>query len=103
MALPYIPTAQLGGKGQSGNYSQIIQPGYAIGTFDLWHYLGKNANGVSTYQKADGSTTASSTLTTDQRIKYVRSLNLFMAGATVSSIKTSTLTSWFVACMATKY
>ncbi|MDN3548562.1 SusC/RagA family TonB-linked outer membrane protein [Mucilaginibacter aquaedulcis] len=70
LALPYIQTAQLGGKGQSGNYSQIIQPGYALGTFDLWHYLGKNGNGVSTYEKADGSTTAAQPLTTDQFIKY---------------------------------
>ncbi|MFB0499308.1 iron complex outermembrane receptor protein [Mucilaginibacter sp. SG538B] len=68
--LPFIQTAQLGGKGQSGNYSQIIQPGYAIGTFDLWHYMGKNANGVSTYQKADGSVVATQPLTSDQFIKY---------------------------------
>ncbi|MGI4020962.1 MAG: SusC/RagA family TonB-linked outer membrane protein [Janthinobacterium lividum] len=47
-----IYTSQLGGKGQSGNYSQIITPGSAIGSFYLWHYLGKNANGVSTYQNA---------------------------------------------------
>ncbi|MFS2189927.1 TonB-dependent receptor domain-containing protein, partial [Mucilaginibacter sp. Mucisp84] len=68
--LNFIQTAQLGGKGQSGNYSQIIQPGYAIGTFDLWHYMGKNANGVSTYQKADGSVIATQPLTSDQFIKY---------------------------------
>ncbi|HEY9194935.1 MAG TPA: SusC/RagA family TonB-linked outer membrane protein, partial [Mucilaginibacter sp.] len=67
-AINYIQTAQLGGKGQSGNYSQIIQPGYAIGTYYLWHYLGKNDNGVSTYRKADGTTTASQPLTTDQFI-----------------------------------
>jgi hypothetical protein len=67
-AVTNIPSAQLGGKGQSGNYSQVIQPGYAIGTYYLWHYLGKNENGVSTYQKADGSTTAAQPLTTDQRI-----------------------------------
>ncbi|WP_184548392.1 SusC/RagA family TonB-linked outer membrane protein [Mucilaginibacter sp. FT3.2] len=67
-SLPYIQTAQLGGKGQSGNYSQIIQQGYAVGTYYLWHYLGKNADGVSTYQKADGSTTAAQPLTTDERI-----------------------------------
>ncbi|MBD1365425.1 TonB-dependent receptor [Mucilaginibacter sp. ZT4R22] len=67
-AVPNILSAQLGGKGQSGNYSQVIQPGYAIGTYYLWHYLGKNENGVSTYQKADGSTTAAQPLTTDQRI-----------------------------------
>ena len=61
-------TAQLGGKGQSGNYSQIIQPGSAVGTFTLWHYLGKNEAGVSTFQKADGSTTATQPLTTDQQV-----------------------------------
>jgi iron complex outermembrane receptor protein len=64
----YIQTAQLGGKGQSFLYSQIIQPGYALGTFNLWHYLGKNASGVSTYQKADGTTTAVQPLSTDTRI-----------------------------------
>ncbi|MFA6087789.1 SusC/RagA family TonB-linked outer membrane protein [Mucilaginibacter sp.] len=63
-----LPTAQLGGKGQSFLSSQIIQPGYPIGTFNLWHYMGKNANGVSTYQKADGTTIASQPLSTDQRI-----------------------------------
>ncbi|MFD1257637.1 SusC/RagA family TonB-linked outer membrane protein [Mucilaginibacter terrae] len=67
-ALNFIQTSQLGGKGQSGNYSQIIQPGYPIGTFNLWHYLGKNERGVSTYQKADGSTTAAQPLTTDAMI-----------------------------------
>lgn len=65
---PYIQTSQLGGKGQSGNYSQIIQPGSPIGTFNLWHYLGKNEKGISTYQKADGSVTAAQPLTTDQMI-----------------------------------
>ncbi|MEN0056802.1 MAG: SusC/RagA family TonB-linked outer membrane protein [Mucilaginibacter sp.] len=69
-ALPYIQTAQLGGKGQSGNFSQIIQPGYAVGTFDLWHYTGKNAQGVSTYEKADGTIIPTQPLTTDQFIKY---------------------------------
>lgn len=64
----YIQTAQLGGKGQSFLYSQIVQPGYALGTFNLWHYLGKNANGVSTYEKADGTTTAVQPLSTDTRI-----------------------------------
>jgi len=65
--LNYIQTAQLGGKGQSGNYSQRVEPGRPLGTFYLWHYLGKNNKGVSTYQKADGTTTATQPLTTDQR------------------------------------
>jgi len=66
--IPYIQTAQLGGKGQSGNYSQIVQPGSPLGTFKLWHYLGKNDQGVSTYQKADGTTTATQPLTTDMQL-----------------------------------
>ncbi|WP_374949161.1 SusC/RagA family TonB-linked outer membrane protein [Mucilaginibacter sp.] len=66
--LPSFYTAQLGGKGQSGNYSQIVQPGQPIGTFYLWHYAGKNANGVSTYQNAAGATIATQPLTTDQRV-----------------------------------
>ncbi|CAM3842143.1 TonB-dependent receptor [Mucilaginibacter galii] len=66
--LNFLQTSQLGGKGQSGNYSQIIQPGSPIGTFNLWHYLGKNEKGVSTYQKADGSVTAAQPLTTDQMV-----------------------------------
>lgn len=66
--LPQFYTAQLGGKGQSGNFSQIVQPGYALGTYYLWHYMGKNAAGVSTYLNAAGNTIATQPLTTDQRI-----------------------------------
>lgn len=54
-----IPVAVLGGKGQSGNWSQKVIEGQPIGTFTLWHYLGKDKNGVSTYQKADGTATTS--------------------------------------------
>lgn len=64
----YIQTAQLGGKGQSGIYSQIILPGYALGTFNLWHYMGKDPNGVSTFQSADGTAKASQPLSTDAKI-----------------------------------
>lgn len=66
--LAYIQTAQLGGKGQSGNYSQVIQPGQALGTFSLWNYAGKNAAGVSTYINAAGQTIATQPLTTDQKL-----------------------------------
>lgn len=66
--LPSFYTAQLGGKGQSGNYSQIVQPGQPIGTFYLWHYMGKNGTGISTYQNAAGATIATQPLTTDQRV-----------------------------------
>jgi iron complex outermembrane receptor protein len=64
----YIETAQLGGKGQSGIYSQIVKNGYALGTFNLWHYTGKDSAGISTYQKADGKITNQQPLTTDARI-----------------------------------
>ncbi|MDR3694028.1 TonB-dependent receptor [Mucilaginibacter sp.] len=67
--LPSFYTAQLGGKGQSGNYSQIVQPGYALGTFYLYHYVGKNAAGVSTYLNAAGNVIDTQPLTTDQRIE----------------------------------
>lgn len=66
--LSSIPTAQVGGKGQSGNYSQVVQPGYPLGTYYLWHYMGKSQAGVSSYQKADGSTIATQPLTTDARL-----------------------------------
>ncbi|PSL44199.1 iron complex outermembrane receptor protein [Chitinophaga niastensis] len=54
-----IPVAILGGKGQSGNWSQKVIEGQPVGTFTLWHYLGKDKDGISTYQKADGTTTTS--------------------------------------------
>jgi len=66
--ISYIQTAQLGGKGQSGNYSQIIQPGEALGTFKLWNYAGKNDAGVSTYVNAAGQTIATQPLTSDAKI-----------------------------------
>ncbi|HEY4150512.1 MAG TPA: SusC/RagA family TonB-linked outer membrane protein [Chitinophagaceae bacterium] len=65
----YIQTAQLGGKGQSGNYSQIVLPGQALGTFNLWHYMGKNQSGISTYENAAGNTIATQPLTTDARLE----------------------------------
>jgi iron complex outermembrane receptor protein len=55
----------VGGKGQSGIYDQRIQQGYPLGTFYLWHYEGKNAAGVSTYETANGSITATQPLSTD--------------------------------------
>ncbi|HEY0176935.1 MAG TPA: TonB-dependent receptor, partial [Pedobacter sp.] len=64
----YVQTAQLGGKGQSGIYSQIIQPGSALGTFDLWQYAGKNASGVSTYYNAAGKIVDTQPLSTDAQL-----------------------------------
>ncbi|MGY0037818.1 SusC/RagA family TonB-linked outer membrane protein [Pedobacter sp. NJ-S-72] len=66
--ISYIQTAQLGGKGQSGNYSQIVQPGQPLGTFNLWNYAGKNEAGVSTYVNAAGQTIATQPLTSDAKV-----------------------------------
>lgn len=66
--LNFIQTAQLGGKGQSFLYSQIIQPGLPLGTFNLWHYTGKNAAGVSSYENAAGQIISTQPLSTDVRL-----------------------------------
>jgi len=58
---PYIDAAFLGGQGQSDNWSQIIEAGHPIGTFDIWHYMGKNSSGVSVFRSAQGDTTSSPT------------------------------------------
>jgi iron complex outermembrane receptor protein len=64
-ALSSIPLAYLGGKGQSGNWSQVLMEGQPLGTFSLWHYMGKNDAGTSTFLTADGKTIASQPLTSD--------------------------------------
>ncbi|MCC9138036.1 SusC/RagA family TonB-linked outer membrane protein [Pontibacter silvestris] len=56
-SLSEIRTAELGGQGQSGNTSQIIREGMPLGTFNIWHYMGKNEEGVSQFLKADGTIT----------------------------------------------
>jgi TonB-linked SusC/RagA family outer membrane protein len=63
-----INTAFLGGQGQSDNWSQILQVGHPIGTFDIWHYAGKNQNGITQIEAADGADTLTPT-TADFRIK----------------------------------
>ncbi|GAA0553312.1 TonB-dependent receptor [Chitinophaga japonensis] len=55
--LTTIPTAYLGGKGQSGNWSQEVTEGQAIGSFYAWKYMGKDKDGVSQFLKADGTLT----------------------------------------------
>jgi len=51
-----IETAQIGGKGQSGNPTQIIKEGEPIGTFFVRQYAGRNSKGVSMFYKANGDT-----------------------------------------------
>ncbi|MGG9962107.1 SusC/RagA family TonB-linked outer membrane protein [Ferruginibacter sp. SUN106] len=67
-SLSSIPTAYLGGQGQTGNWSQVVKEGQPLGTFSLWHYMGKNTAGVSTFQKADGTIIASQPLTSDYQL-----------------------------------
>lgn len=62
---PFISTANIGGKGTSGLNGQRIQPGYPLGQFYLWHYEGKNAQGVSTYLNAAGQIVPTQPLATD--------------------------------------
>jgi TonB-dependent starch-binding outer membrane protein SusC len=106
---PYINTAFLGGQGQSDNWSQLIEAGHPIGTFDIWHYMGKNANGVSIFRSAQGDTTSSPS-TADFRLagnaqpqllmgwnntfKYQRfDLNFFFRAVTGAKILNATLAS----------
>lgn len=51
-----IRTAGIGGKGQSGNPTQILKEGEPIGTFFLRQYAGRNIKGVSMFYKANGDT-----------------------------------------------
>lgn len=51
-----IETAQIGGKGQSGNPTQIIREGDPIGTFFVRQFAGRNNQGVSMFYKANGDT-----------------------------------------------
>ncbi|MDQ4139987.1 MAG: TonB-dependent receptor, partial [Bacteroidota bacterium] len=106
-SLSEIKTAVLGGQGQSGNTSQIIREGTPLGTFNIWHYMGKNEQGVSQFLKADGTiTTTPSSL--DFRVagdaqpnllygwnnsfKYGNfDLNFFLRGVTGNKILNATL------------
>ena len=51
-----IETASIGGKGQSGNPTQVIKEGEPIGTFFVRQYAGRNDKGVSMFYKANGDT-----------------------------------------------
>ena len=51
-----IETAGIGGKGQSGNPTQVIKEGLPIGTFFVRQYAGRNVNGVTMFYKANGDT-----------------------------------------------
>jgi TonB-linked SusC/RagA family outer membrane protein len=62
----YIYTAYPNGTGQSNISTQIIQAGYPVGEFYTLHYLGKNANGISMFEDANGNPTIAPK-STDQR------------------------------------
>ncbi|MEO6232704.1 MAG: SusC/RagA family TonB-linked outer membrane protein [Ferruginibacter sp.] len=48
------------GAGQTGSTLQILKVGYPIGQFFTLSYAGKDANGISQYNKKDGSKTVGS-------------------------------------------
>jgi len=49
-----IWTAAIGGKGQSGNPTQIIKEGYPLGSFFLRKWAGRDASDVSLFYAANG-------------------------------------------------
>ncbi|WP_207421118.1 SusC/RagA family TonB-linked outer membrane protein [Desertivirga brevis] len=59
--LSSIPTAYLGGKGQSTNSSQIVTEGLPIGSFNIYRYAGKDEKGVTQMFKTDGTLTTAPT------------------------------------------
>lgn len=53
------------GPGQTGSTLQLLKVGKPIGQFFSLRYAGKDANGVSTFYKADGTTTTTPAIGTD--------------------------------------
>ena len=49
-----IRTAAIGGKGQSGNPTQVIKEGQPLGTFFLRQWAGRDESGVSLFYAANG-------------------------------------------------
>ena len=103
----YIYTGYPGGTGQSNINTQIIQAGYPVGQFYTLHYLGKDAQGISTFQDQNGNPTTSPK-STDQTylgnaqpafvfgwnnsFKYKNfDLNIFLRGVTGNKILNATL------------
>lgn len=105
--LPLIQTAYLGGRGQSGNASQRVQEGYALGSIYTWRYAGKNAEGVSQFYDKDGNLTTAPTSNDfyyignaqpkliygwNNTFKYKNfDLNFFLRGVTGNKIINATL------------
>lgn len=105
--LPLIQTAYLGGRGQSGNASQRVQEGYALGSIYTWRYAGKNADGVSQFYDKDGNLTTAPTSNDfyyignaqpkliygwNNTFKYKNfDLNFFLRGVTGNKIINATL------------
>jgi TonB-dependent starch-binding outer membrane protein SusC len=106
----YFLTAAVGGKGQSGINKQILEEGQPIGTFNTWHYAGKDQAGLSTFQFADGSIKAAQPTSADHRIlgnaqpKFIYGwnnnfsyknfdLNFFVRGVSGNKILNATLAS----------
>ncbi|RIJ46466.1 TonB-dependent receptor [Maribellus luteus] len=100
--IDYIYTGRAGGRGQSGNYQQIVEEGKPIGQFYLFKWLGYNDDNVSVFETADGEETTTPTSEDrqyggnaqpdmfygwDNTITYKKlSLNIFFRGVTGNEI-----------------
>lgn len=110
LAVTEFLTAYVGGKGQSGIPKQVLREGYPIGTFNTWHYAGKDQAGLSTFLFADGSVKAAQPTIADHMIlgnaqpKFIYGwnnsftyrnfdLNIFVRGVSGNKILNSTLAS----------
>jgi TonB-dependent starch-binding outer membrane protein SusC len=110
LSVNYFLTASVGGKGQSGINKQILIAGQPIGTFNTWHYAGKDQAGLSTFQFKDGSIKAAQPTSADHRIlgnaqpKFIYGwnnnffyknfdLNFFVRGVSGNKILNATLAS----------
>jgi TonB-dependent starch-binding outer membrane protein SusC len=110
LAVNEFLTAFVGGKGQSGIPKQVLREGYPIGTFNTWHYAGKDQAGLSTFLFADGSVKAAQPTIADHMIlgnaqpKFIYGwnnnfnyrnfdLNIFVRGVSGNKILNATLAS----------
>jgi TonB-dependent starch-binding outer membrane protein SusC len=96
-----VNTAFLGGQGQSDNWSQILKVGQPIGTFDIWHYAGKNKNGVSQVLSANGNDTLTPT-TADFRVAGNAQPKLLLGWVNTFTYKQFDLNFFFRAVMGNK-
>ncbi|EHQ29106.1 SusC/RagA family TonB-linked outer membrane protein [Mucilaginibacter paludis] len=105
--LSYIYTGYPSGTGQSNVSTQILIAGHPVGQFYTLHYLGKNTNGVSTFEDKQGNPTTTPKSTDQQYLGSAQpkftfgfgntlkwhnlDLNIFIRGVTGNKILNATL------------